>query len=294
MPFDPGEAGRLLEKKLAALQRQTMLPSPMLRLVAAVSRMQLEARAGESVVIDANRLESTERNLCGAPLLPREAFPVSLDRAAALFDRLGRLVGESEPHLAESLAVITGVLNSGELRLDQILKRYLTGDDAFFAAFGERTPRAPRLLNFLAQAALTPQLAAVSEAAYAAFPKDRSWNFGHCPVCASPPLVARLKGREGARYLTCSFCQLEYRAKRLLCPYCGEEDHTQLELFTSPDEPGYAVQVCLHCKAYLKTADFRELDRPSVPVLDDLESLTLDLAAQSQGYTRPVLSAWGF
>jgi FdhE protein len=294
MPFDPAEAARLLEKKLVALKRQTVLPSPMLRLVAAVSRLQLEARTGETVVLAPGLLEDTERNLRGAPLLPREAFPVALDRAVALFDRLAGLIGESESHLAAVLAVITGALASGELVRDQILTRHMAGDEAFFAAFGERTRRAPRLLNFLAQAALTPQLAAVSEAAYAHFPKERGWNFGHCPVCASPPLIARLVGREGARSLTCSFCQLEYRAKRLLCPYCGEEDHSRLEMFTSPGEPGYAVQVCLRCKSYLKTADFRDLDRPSLPVLDDLESLTLDLAAQSQGYVRPVLSAWGF
>ena len=294
MPFAAGEARRLLEKKLADLERKTVLPAPMLRLAAAVTRLQLEAGQQLAVTIDPASLTETERNLRGAALLPREAFPVDWVQARSLFFRLVDLVGESEPHLVESLGVITESLDSGELDLDQLLTRHLAGDDSFFAAFGGRTPRAPRLLNFLVQAALTPGLAAAAQAAFAHFPPDRTWNFGHCPVCASPPLIARLEGHEGVRFLTCSFCQLHYRAKRLLCPYCGEEDQKQLELFTSPDEPGYVVQVCLRCKAYLKTADFREFDRPSVPALDDLESLTLDLAAQSQGFIRPVLSAWGF
>jgi FdhE protein len=294
MPFDVIHASRLLEKKLKDIERKTVLPAAMLDLVAATARAQLAARAIEPVSIPETTLEDVERNLRGAPMLPREAFPVELTRAAALFEELSRLVAANQAHLAEALAGIHAALAAGELRLETAFSRYMAGDDAFFVVFGERSPSAPRLLNFLVQAALAPQLAAVAEAVYAHFPAERTWNFGHCPVCGSLPFMARLLGTAGARHLSCSYCQLEYRAKRLLCPYCGEEDHTKLEVFTSADEPGYAVHVCLRCKTYIKTVDFREFDRPSIHVLDDLESLTLDLAARGQGYARPVLSAWGF
>lgn len=294
MPFDATKASRLLEKKLAAMSLKTVLPAAMLTLVADTSRAQLAARAEVSVVVAADAIEDIERVLRGAPMLSREAFALDFESAEALFDVVSRLVRDSEPHLAEAMTVIDAARAAGELDLRQAFSRHVAGDDAFFAAFGAKTPNAPRLLGFLVQAALAPRLAAIGEAAFAHFPTDRVWNFGQCPVCASPPLMARLLGKVGARHLTCSFCQLEYRTKRLMCPYCGEEDHKQLEVFTSEDEPGYAVHVCLRCKNYIKTTDFRELDRPSIPILDDLESLTLDLAAKGQGYGRPVLSAWGF
>lgn len=294
MSFDVDQASRLLEKKLADLARKTVLPASMLALVAATARAQLAARAAEQAVVPPEMLEDAERFLRGAPMLPRERFPVDRDRTMVLFGALSGLVRDNEPHLAEAMAGIDAARAAGELDLDKACERYVAGDDAFFAAFGEKTPNAPRLLNFLVQAALSPGLAAVGKAAYAHYPKERAWVFGHCPVCASPPLMARLVGKEGARHLTCSFCQLEYRAKRLMCPYCGEEDHKMLEVFTAAEEPGYFVHVCLRCKKYIKTTDFRELDRASLPVLDDLESLTLDLAARGQGYNRPVLSAWGF
>lgn len=294
MAFDVASASRLLEKKLAALSEKTALPAAMLELVAQTARLQLEARATDDVVVDPDSLEDIERVLRGAPMMPREAFPVDFVLARELFEKLGEVVRHSEPHLAQALGIIDKARASDTLELSQAFSRYVAGDDVFFTTFGRQTPQAPRLLNFLIQAALAPRLAAVGEAVHAHFPADRTWNLGQCPVCASPPLIARLVGKEGARYLTCSFCLLEYRAKRLLCPYCGEEDHTKLEVFTSPDEPGYSVHVCLTCKHYIKTADFRELDRPSLPVLDDLESLTLDMAAKGQGYSRPVLSAWGF
>lgn len=294
MPFDAAAAGRLLEKKLADIARKTVLPEPMITLVAATSRAQLEQRASLDIPVDPALLEDAERALRGAPMLARDAFPVDFGRARELFDRLSGIVRESEPHLAGGMAVIDAACASGELDVTVAFSRHMAGDDTFFAAFGEKTPSAPRLLGFLAQAALAPQLAAIGEAVYAHFPAERTWSFGQCPVCGSPPLMARLVGKVGARHLTCSYCQLEYRAKRLMCPYCGEEDHKLLEVFTSPDEPGYAVHVCLRCNNYIKTTDFRDLDRPSIPVLDDLESLTLDLAARNQGYNRPVLSAWGF
>ncbi|EFL50394.1 formate dehydrogenase accessory protein [Solidesulfovibrio fructosivorans JJ]] len=294
MPFDAAAYGRRLEKKLADIAHKTVLPAPMVTLVAATCRAQLAERAGFAVTLDPARLEEIERVLRGATMLARDAFPVDAARAETFFAELSRIVREDEPHLAVGMAAIDAALASGELDIRAAFARHVAGDDAFFAAFGERTPDAPRLLAFLAQAALAPQLAAIGEAVYAHFPADRTWSFGQCPVCGAPPLMARLVGKEGARHLTCSFCQLEYRAKRLMCPYCGEEDHKLLEVFTAPDEPGYAVHVCLRCRNYIKTADFRDLDRPSVSSLDDLESLTLDIAARNQGYARPVLSAWGF
>jgi len=294
MPFDAARAAKQLEKKLDALSQKTVLPASMLALVAATARAQLAARASESVDIQPGMLEEVERNLRGAPMLARDAFPVDMARMTALFDEISGFVRANEAHLAEAMDVIAAARQGGGLDLAKAARQYLAGDDAFFATFGEQTPGAPRLLNFLVQAALTPRLAAVGEAAYAHFPADRTWVFGQCPVCASPPLMARLAGKEGARHLTCSFCQLEYRAKRLMCPYCGEEDVKKLEVFSAAEEPGYFVHVCTTCKCYIKTTDFREFDRVSVPVLDDLESLTLDMAARGQGFNRPVLSAWGF
>jgi FdhE protein len=60
------------------------------------------------------------------------------------------------------------------------------------------------------------------------------------------------------------------------------------------EEPGYRVDVCASCKSYIKTIDFREMDRTALPQFDDLDSLALDFVAREQGYIRPTLSAWGF
>ena len=60
------------------------------------------------------------------------------------------------------------------------------------------------------------------------------------------------------------------------------------------EEPGSEWTSCESCKTYVKTIDFRNLDRVAVPILDDLDSLALDYVAANQGYRRATLSAWGF
>src|SRR5208283_5317046 len=50
----------------------------------------------------------------------------------------------------------------------------------------------------------------------------------HCPVCGSPPLLAELSGKDGARSLRCGRCGARWRYPRLACAWCGERDHSAL------------------------------------------------------------------
>lgn len=295
MNLDPTRRQARLEKKIAALRKREFLPASLIDLVAQTAAMQIEAAASLDIAFPApDALAPLERVVRGVPMLDREHFPIDANATRALFDKLLAMVAAPDCELAPSGLIVGNALESGELDLDAAVAGHLAGDDAYAMEFGEKTPAAPRLLNYLVQASLGPSLEAVGAKVYESYPKERAWEFGHCPVCGSPPLIARLKDKEGRRFLTCSFCCLEYRAKRISCPYCGEEDFKKLEYFTAEEEPGYQVHVCKTCNKYVKTVDFRNFDRPSVPMLDDLESLALDMAAQKRGYTRPVLSAWGF
>lgn len=94
---------------------------------------------------------------------------------------------------------------------------------------------------------------------------------------------------------TCSYCRTTFRAKRIQCPFCLEEDAKKLDYFTTENEPGYQVHVCRSCKSYIKIADFREFfGRESIPALDDLESLPLDIAAQNEDFHRSRLPSGGY
>lgn len=289
------EEKKLIEKKIQALRQSPSIPGPLLELVADAALMVHEAKSGVNVVVpERSALTELEKNLQGAPLLPREAFTFDAQAGRALFEALLTRTGQAGEHLKKAGDALTAAIDGGDFDPLAAMLAVIEDDEDYFLRSGEITPTAPRLAAFLAFSAVSPSLSVLAEAVHAHFPKDRHWNFGHCPVCGQAPYIARLIGKEGARHLNCSFCHLEYRAKRLMCPYCGEEDTAKLGYFTAKEMPGYAVNICETCKTYVKTVDFREFDRPSWPLLDDLESLALDLAAEKKGYRRPVLSAWGF
>ncbi|KUG27718.1 formate dehydrogenase formation protein fdhe [hydrocarbon metagenome] len=288
----------LISKKTAVLASKSYFPEPLLGLVSATLAMQLAAKdaileSGSGSDLDDMPVD-VEKALRGACLFPRERFDPDRTRAMDLLASLADWIRRSDTPLAAAMLRIDAAQADGRFDPMAAMNAHIAGDDTFFQALETLTPEAPRLPAFLVQAALAPGLEVIGSRIYAKLPKDRSWTHGHCPVCGSPPLHGRLVGKEGARHLTCSFCHVEYRARRLMCPFCGEDDAKKLDYFSTPDEPGYRVETCAACQRYIKTTDFREFDRPSYPLLDDLESLALDMAVQKMGFTRPVLSAWGF
>jgi FdhE protein len=232
----------------------------------------------------------------GAPLLRREDFPVD-HGAPGLFEEFLGLAEAAGGHLAEACRTIRQDLGQSRLVLagpEGVFSALLRDADGLFRDYAGKTPQAPRALRFLAQASLMPGIEAAARALDSALAQDKPWNHGHCPICGSLPLMAGLKEKEGYRWLSCSFCRASYRYRRLRCAFCGNEEQKDLDFFTVAEVPGYRIDTCSTCKHYIKTVDFRQLDKISLPILDDLESLSLDILARQEGFTRPTLSGWGF
>ncbi len=116
-----------------------------------------------------------------------------------------------------------------------------------------------------------------------------------CPVCCSKPQLAVLRpeGDGGKRHLACSFCLTEWEFRRVLCPLCGEVDHTKLPRY-SPDDPiGVRVEACETCKYYLKSFDLT-VDGLMVPEVDEIATIALDVWAAGQGYRKIQPNLMGF
>jgi FdhE protein len=285
----------LLDRKLRHLAGLDFIPPELLDLLAKVAKRQIEARETAEVEIPARaRKPSPDRHLRGEPLLPASDFAYDHAQYKELFEEFRTLLAGTGGHLKRAAETIGEEIAAGRLDPEEAAARFLDSDQEFFESFAEKTPDAPSTLSFLVQAALTPSIEELGEQLAEGHDRERVWEHGTCPVCGGLPLIGRLKDHEGKRYLTCSFCRTEYRVPRIKCPFCGEDEQSKLLFFESPDEPGYRVDTCKSCKLYIKTADFRQLDRLSLPLLDDLESLPLDILARQEGYTRPTVSAWGF
>jgi len=284
-----------LDRKLAQLRKKSYISAELIDLLDSVTHLQLSALSEAEVTLPPDGgLSRPEAVLQGVSLINRENFPYDAAQAENLLGKLVDMVGKSESPLGEGARIVGEALEKGELTPAELFRHVLNDDTTFFASWAERMPDAPRTLPFLALAAMGPSMEAAAGMLADKLPETKVQPVGTCPICGSMPLISSLEQKEGFRHATCSFCRHHYRIKRLSCPVCGEDDHKKLTFFTVDEEPGFRVDVCDSCKTYMKTIDFRDLDRVALPILDDLDSLALDYVAANQGYRRATLSAWGF
>ncbi|HEY3170943.1 MAG TPA: formate dehydrogenase accessory protein FdhE [Thermoanaerobaculia bacterium] len=118
---------------------------------------------------------------------------------------------------------------------------------------------------------------------------DRVHRQGQCPFCGGFPWISARRDAsvmEGARrMLGCALCGGEWLFGRILCPSCFEGDPAKLPSFQSEKHRVVRVEACETCNRYVKSLDLSEDARP-IPEVDDLVSLSMDLWAVEQGFTR--------
>jgi FdhE protein len=118
---------------------------------------------------------------------------------------------------------------------------------------------------------------------------DRRAIAGACPFCSGRPWVGhrRVVGdSDGAqRFLDCALCGGEWPVGRILCPACDEVDPHKLPGFRSDVHAAVHIEACATCKAYVKSIDLG-VDARAIPEVDDLVSVSMDLWAADEGYTR--------
>jgi FdhE protein len=95
----------------------------------------------------------------------------------------------------------------------------------------------------------------------------------------------RRTARRWSRHASCGLCFTEWAFERIVCPSCGERRFDALPVYTAEQITGVRIDGCDSCGVYLKTIDASK-DGTSVPEVDDLATLTLDLWACEHGYQR--------
>ena len=125
---------------------------------------------------------------------------------------------------------------------------------------------------------------------------DRRHHPGHCPFCGGGPWIAVRREDAGAgdggsvgtgarRLLGCSLCGGEWPLGRILCPACDEGDPAKLPSFQSERYPAARIEACETCGRYVKSIDLT-VDGRAIPEVDDVLSLSMDLWAAGEGFTR--------
>lgn len=121
------------------------------------------------------------------------------------------------------------------------------------------------------------------------------WSEGHCPVCASWPAFAEVRGIDRQRYLRCGRCGAEWHGEVLRCSYCRNVDHEQMTTLV-PEQQAMrgVVEACRRCRSYVKAFTKLQGTPPAAVMLEDLATVDLDIAALDQGFVRPAGAARAF
>ena len=104
--------------------------------------------------------------------------------------------------------------------------------------------------------------------------------------------MLRQQGDGGQRSLVCSFCLAEWKFRRILCPGCGEENNSNLPVYTASNFDYVRVECCDTCKTYIKSVDLTK-DGLAEPVVDEMAAAPLDIWAQEHGYSKLQLNLIG-
>lgn len=223
------------------------------------------------------------RNRKGQPLVERSAFVIDLPSAEALFWRLAEVIKARGGEVGERMGLIEEAIKSGSLALERLLQR-AAAEEGYVERIAEEHNLDPELLPFLTSWSIRPSVEAWAKALIA-FTDLNAWYRRICPICGSPPKMAELKGEQWTRFrfLLCAFCGMSWPYRRLGCPFCGNQDHQQLNLLYAEEDRWCRIETCGACRRYIKVVDNKEFFG-LIPFLEDLATPHLDLLALERGF----------
>jgi FdhE protein len=168
----------------------------------------------------------------------------------------------------------------------ELLAAALRQDVAAIHLMAQRNGADPDAMASVAELAALPLLQACGR--LLADRASPDWRGGSCPICGSWPSLSERRGLDRTRRLRCGRCAGDWEVEWLCCVYCGEREHRQLgSLVDEGREDGPKVETCATCRGYVKSLATLQAIPPLELVLQDLETVELDLVALERGYHRP-------
>ena len=159
------------------------------------------------------------------------------------------------------------------------------------AALSSNTSSLGGVPAFFVRACLQP----VAENLQLQLTKDPHYIGSVCPACGGLPQMAVLEpeGEGARRSLLCSFCLCQWSFRRVICPWCGEEDKERLPRYSSEEWTHVHIEACDTCKHYLKAVDL-SVNGLAVPIVDEAALAVLDVWASERGYVKIIPNLIGF
>jgi FdhE protein len=275
-----------LGARLAGLERQRPEWQAWLGLLGEAERARDDA--GWRTAIDDRELVRTGAgSSADVPLLHGRTLEVDAGRVRQLVRRLGAIAASRN---------VAGAAPLGRYRPSsddamRLLAAAVRQDLAGIRALAYAAEIDPGALTSIAHLVAFPLLQSCGRLLESRMP--RFWPHGYCPICAAWPILAERRGLDRTQRLRCGRCSGEWQAQWLCCIYCGEREHERLGALM-PEERGERlnVETCASCRGYIKSVATLQKIPAFELLLQDLETVELDLVALDRGYGRPEKSGF--
>ena len=250
-------------------------------------RRALDAAARHPMVVLSGSGDTDAPVSAGAPLLQRRTLELDASRLERLLRRLietaveGMMAGGASlagyrPARSEVVRLIGAAIRQDQRAISETATRAGTDSSALASVAHLAALPVLHTCGRLLQSRVTP-----------------GWAHGYCPICAAWPTLAELRGLDRSRRLRCVRCAGEWEVEPLRCVYCGEREHRRLGSLV-PETPGdvHKVETCDSCQGYIKSVATLQAIPPFELLLQDLETVELDIVARERGYGRPDASGF--
>jgi formate dehydrogenase maturation protein FdhE len=243
-----------------------------------IELLQLQRRVQVRVPLPSIKLDTEFLNslLPNGPILQFEHLPIDWSDVRFLLRATASAMRNQEA-LEEADVRRIDALCRDASRLPAVLRSWYDS----VRPGGSRLDTEAEGLEAVFQQAMRPVLTRCADAIMAK--TDLSgWRHHICPLCGGEPDLAVITPA-AERLLICSRCAARWRFDQLACPFCLNDDRTQITSLASRDGQ-YRLSCCDSCRRYIKAFDARRASRPVMPAVDGVATLPLDAAAIQRGY----------
>ncbi len=217
--------------------------------------------------------------------------------------RMLEALAKAFPNISLEVGDIQSYITSYPEAPKKWLNSLILGNLEIFADLADNLDIDTETMRFIVEQCLKPYLETLS-VHIAPHLEKMHWDKGFCPICGTYPDTTYLqqpddkqeylRAHGGQRWLHCALCSHEWRLRRIVCPYCGNEEDDSLEYLHAEDMEHERIYVCHECNKYITCIDTSQLvDIPPSDLLP-FELLPMDFVAQEMGYLPLASNTWNY
>ncbi len=234
------------------------------------------------IIIEPDLLKIKQKN--ELPLIDPSEFLIDSTAATQTFEAVCDLAVELAPGLAGNARFLKKTVSERSFDPDALFSAVLNQQDQAIQDLSRLLDVPEQELILFGYLSIAPSIRACAEQLEIYLAGMPELQKGYCPICGNLPDMAFLD-QDGRQFLHCCFCGHEWKAKRIGCVYCGNNGKDMQHYFYNEEEKEYRVNLCDHCRQFIKLVDLRQMNREFFPNLEMIATLHLDMQAREKGYT---------